>query len=128
MFVALAFLASLLTPVKSFAQNAGDAGVSGIPHGPGSVGGLNNSTNDPSGVGNAARIQPPPPPSMAAPVVPSGPVVTSRQSPGFGPVIRRLRPRAVAVSHRPRELRRVRAATRTQEKLLDRKMNICRGC
>jgi hypothetical protein len=128
MFIALAFLASLLAPMKSDAQNAGDAGVSGIPHGPGSVGGLNNSINDPSGVGNAARSQAPPPPSMAAPVVPSGPAVTSRQSSSYGPVIRRIRPRAVAVSHRPRELRRVRGATRAEEKLLDRKMNICRGC
>ena len=127
-FVALAFLAGLLAPMTSVAQNAGDAGVSGIPRGPGSVGGINNSINDPSGVGNAARIQPPPPPSMAAPVVPSSPAVSSRQSPSFGPVVRRVRPHAVALSHRPRESRRVRAATRAQEKLLDRKMNICRGC
>ncbi len=58
-FLALAFVASLMAPVKSLAQ---DAGVSGIPHGPGSAGGLNNSVNDPSGIGNAARIQPPPSP------------------------------------------------------------------
>jgi hypothetical protein len=126
-FVALAFLACVLAPVKSLAQNAGDAGVSGIPHGPGSVGGLNNTINDPSGVGNAARIQPPPPPSMAAPVVPSSPVVTSRPSPSYGPV-RKLRPRAEAVSHRRRESRRARGAARGEEKLLDRKMNICKGC
>jgi len=37
---------------------------------PGSAGGLNNSVNDPSGIGNAAKIQSPPPPSMAIPVVP----------------------------------------------------------
>jgi len=43
--------------MKSLAQIAGDAGVSGIPQGPGSAGGLNNSVNDPSGIGNAARIQ-----------------------------------------------------------------------
>ncbi len=61
-FFALALAASLVAPMKSLAQIAGDAGVSGIPHGPGSAGGLNNSVNDPSGIGNAARIQSPPPP------------------------------------------------------------------
>src|SRR5258706_1986485 len=70
-FFALALAASLVAPMKSLAQIAGDAGVSGIPHGPGSAGGLNNSVNDPSGIGNAARIQSPPPPSMAVPRVPS---------------------------------------------------------
>jgi hypothetical protein len=38
-------------------------GVSGIPSGPGSVGGVNNSVNDPSGIGNASKVPPPPPPS-----------------------------------------------------------------
>jgi|SRR5258705_9885655 hypothetical protein len=57
-FFALALAASLVAPMKSLAQIAGDAGVSGIPHGPGSAGGLNNSVNDPSGIGNAARIHP----------------------------------------------------------------------
>lgn len=128
MFVALAFSACLLAPSELLAQNSGDAGVSGIPRGPANVGGLNNSINDPSGVGNAARIQPLPPPSMAVPVVPSSPAVTSRPSPGYGPVMRRTRPRAVAVSRRHRESRRVRAARSAQEKMLDRKMNICRGC
>ena len=57
-FFALALAASLVAPMKSLAQIAGHAGVSGIPHGPGSAGGLNNSVNDPSGIGNAARIHP----------------------------------------------------------------------
>ena len=35
---------------------AGTAGVSGVPSGPASVGGLNNSGNDPSGAGNAAKL------------------------------------------------------------------------
>ena len=38
---------------------AGTTGVSGIPAGPASVGGTNNSINDPSGIGNAAKIPPP---------------------------------------------------------------------
>jgi hypothetical protein len=71
-------LASCLAPAPSLAQ---DAGVSGVPRGPGSVGGLNNSINDPSGIGNAGRIPAPPPPSMAVPVVPSiAPSVSSRVS------------------------------------------------
>jgi hypothetical protein len=56
-FFALACLVAVTTPVASFAQ---DAGVSGIPKGPGSAGGLNNSVNDPSGISNAARTPAPP--------------------------------------------------------------------
>src|SRR5258706_13666692 len=85
-FFALALAASLVAPMKSLAQIAGDAGGSGIPHGPRSAGGLNNSVNDPSGIGNAARIQSPPPPSMAAPVGgPSGPTVFRRPAPKSTP-------------------------------------------
>jgi hypothetical protein len=77
--VALAIIAVLIVPASSFAQvtngaatsgspagtpNAGSAGagttgVSGIPAGPGSVGGNNNSINDPSGIGNASKVAPP---------------------------------------------------------------------
>jgi hypothetical protein len=72
---ALAIIAVLIAPANSFAQgatpsspavtpNAGSAGagttgVSGIPAGPGSVGGNNNSINDPSGIGNASRVPAP---------------------------------------------------------------------
>ena len=51
-FFALALVSCLAAP--SLAQ---DAGVSGIPRGPGSAGGLNNSVNDPSGIGNAGRVR-----------------------------------------------------------------------
>ena len=125
---ALAVLGSLLAPVKSLAQNAGDAGVSGIPHGPGSVGGVNNSVNDPSGIGNAARIQAPPPPSMAVPVVPASPLVSNRLPPRSTPALRRARPRAVALSRRESRRSSVHGAPRAREKLLDRKLSICRGC
>ena len=54
-FYVLALVVSLTAPCL-----AQDAGVSGI-RGVGSAGGLNNSVNDPSGAGNAARIPPPPP-------------------------------------------------------------------
>ena len=60
-FFAFAFLVTLMAPMASFAQ---DAGVSGIPRGPGSAGGLNNSVNDPSGIGNAARV-----PALPSPTI-----------------------------------------------------------
>jgi hypothetical protein len=118
---ALALLAALIDPLASFAQ---DAGVSGIPRGPGSAGGLNNSVNDPSGIGNAARTQPPPPPSIAVPVVPSAPTVSSRLSPRSAPIVNRR-----TVSSR-REFRRSSShvAIRARDKVTDRKMSICRGC
>ena len=76
---ALAIISVLTAPAISFAQGvngaatlgspvgsptagspgAGTTGVSGIPPGPGNVGGNNNSVYDPSGVGNASRIPPP---------------------------------------------------------------------
>jgi hypothetical protein len=120
-FVALACLVIVAAPIVSFAQ---DAGVSGIPRGPGNAGGLNNSLNDPSGIGNAARIQPPPPPSLAVPVVPSAPAVSSRLGPRSAPIVNRR-----TVSSR-RESRRSssRAATRARDKSMDRTMSICRGC
>jgi hypothetical protein len=123
--IAVAVLGSLLAPMTCRAQ---DAGVSGIPRGPGNVGGLNNSGNDPSGRGNA--IQAPPPPSMAVPVVPSGsPVVSSRLSPRYGPVVRVKR--GQAVSRRASRRGQVHAETRGGDKLdrkLDRTLSICRGC
>jgi hypothetical protein len=128
-FFAMAFLLGLIDPMASLAQ---DAGVSGIPRGPGSAGGLNNSINDPSGVGNAARIAPPPPPSMAVPVVPSGPTFSSRPS-RTAPVMTRVKRQTVATRTEVRrsssETRRSSQATvRARDKLLDRKLNICRGC
>jgi hypothetical protein len=98
--------------------------VSGIPGGPGSAGGLNNSLNDPSGIGNAARIQPPPPPSLAVPVVPSAPTASSRLSPKSAPMVNRR-----TVSSR-REVRRSssHAHVRARDKQRDRTLSICRGC
>jgi hypothetical protein len=122
--IAFALLGSLLAPLTCRAQ---DAGVSGIPRGPGNVGGLNNSGNDPSGRGNA--IQAPPPPSMAVPVVPSGsPVVSNRLSSRYGPVLRVKRSKAEA--RRDRRRGRVRAETRGDklDRKLDRTLSICRGC
>jgi hypothetical protein len=125
-FLALAFVASLTAPMKSLAQ---DAGVSGIPHGPGSIGGINNTVNDPSGIGNAARIQPLPSPNISVPVVPSAPpMVSSRPSPRSMPIVTRVN-RGPAILSR-REFRRSSAheAIRPRDKLLDREISICRGC
>jgi hypothetical protein len=128
-FLALAFVASLIAPVKSLAQGAGDAGVSGIPHGPGSAGGLNNSVNDPSGIGNAARIQPPSSPSMTVPVAPStAPTVSSRLSPRSTPIVTRVNRRTVTLSRREFRRSSAHSAIRARDKLLDRKLGICRGC
>ena len=74
-FVLLLFLAA---PTSSFAQSARIAGaagsgnipISGIPPGPANIGGLNNVTVDPSGIGNASRVAPLPPPRISVPVVP----------------------------------------------------------
>jgi hypothetical protein len=120
----LAFV-GCLAPAPILAQ---DAGVSGIPRGPGSAGGLNNSVNDPSGIGNAARIPAPPPPSMAVPVVPSAaPPVSSRLSSRPAPIVRRATRQEARASRR--EFRRSSArASRTREKRLDSKFSICRGC
>ena len=125
-FFALAFWVCSIGLVPAIAQ---DAGVSGIPHGPGSIGGVNNSVNDPSGIGNAAKIAPPPSPNITAPVVPNAaPVVSSRLSPRSTPIVRRVYGRTASLSRR--ELRRssARSVIRTQDRLLDQKMSICRGC
>jgi hypothetical protein len=63
------------TPTASFARLAGEAGagnlsISGIPPGPANVGGLNNASADPSGIGNAARMPALPPPPTNVPRVP----------------------------------------------------------
>jgi hypothetical protein len=106
------------------AQGAGDAGVSGIPRGPGNVGGLNNSLNDPSGIGNAARIAPPPAPTMAAPAVPSAaPALGSRMVPRLAPAVRLEREEVYS-----RKARRPRSHGRIRHKPIDARFSICRGC
>ena len=124
-FFALAFVSCLAAPAPCLTQ---DAGVSGIPRGPGSAGGLNNSVNDPSGIGNAARIPAPPPPSMAVPVVPSAaPPVSSRLSSRPAPIVRKATRQEARASRRGLRRSSVRAS-HTREKRLDSKFSICRGC
>jgi hypothetical protein len=125
-FFALAFGLCSIGAVPAFAQ---DAGVSGIPHGPGSIGGVNNSINDPSGIGNAAKIAPPPAPNITAPVVPNaGPVFSSRLSPRSTPIVRRVYGRTASLSRREFRRSSARAIIRTRDKQLDREFSICRGC
>ena len=125
-FLALALAACLAAPVKSLAQ---DAGVSGIPHGPGSAGGLNNSVNDPSGIGNAARIQSPPPPSMVVPSVPSAaPAVSSRLSPRSTPRVTRANRQTATLSRREVRRSAARGSVRSRDRHLDGALSICRGC
>jgi hypothetical protein len=73
--IILALLAALAAPAASFARVAGEAGmgnvpISGIAPGPANVGGLNNANVDPSGIGNANKVAPIPPPRITVPVVP----------------------------------------------------------
>ena len=61
-FVSVAVLCLVAAPARSPAQ---DAGVSGIPPGPANARGLNGSVNDPSGIGNAAKVPAIPPPAIS---------------------------------------------------------------
>jgi hypothetical protein len=73
--IAIALLVILAAPAASFARMAGEAGmgnvpISGIPTGPGNIGGMNNASVDPSGIANANKVAPIPPPRITVPVVP----------------------------------------------------------
>ena len=76
--IAFVLLLSLATPAASFAQAARTAGaagsgnvpISGIVPGPANAGGLNNVMADPSGIGNASKVAPLPPPRITVPVIP----------------------------------------------------------
>jgi hypothetical protein len=119
-FLTFAVLGLLAAPSRSPAQ---DAGVSGIPPGPANAHG---SVNDPSGIGNAAKVPALPPPTIT-PVIPPTvtPPVAYRALPVQGAVkIRRTRFAASRLRGSA-----ARAAVREQDKLLDRKLiSICRGC
>jgi hypothetical protein len=48
----------------------GNVPISGIAPGPANAGGMNNVTVDPSGIGNASKITPQPPPRITVPAIP----------------------------------------------------------
>jgi hypothetical protein len=73
--IAFALFLTLAIPAASFARSAGQVGsgnvpISGIAPGPANAGGLNNTTVDPSGIGNASRMAPLPPPRISVPQIP----------------------------------------------------------
>ena len=130
--VGLSLFCLLASPAPSPAQ---DAGVSGIPPGPGNVNGLNGSLRDPSGIGNAAKI-----PALPQPAIAPVPVPTVSPSAGY-------RSFSPAASYRPLHVRRAVKGKRTrvtttrsrrsavkaqvidEDKRIDRKIiSICRGC
>ena len=133
-FVSVAVLVVVATPSRSPAQ---DAGVSGIPPGPGNARGLNGSVNDPSGIGNAAKVPAVPPPTTA-PVMPpaaSAPAagyrtfssqrVVKLQRVEREPVVKRKRTRFAKY----RSYRASRATIRKHDRGLgDGIPSICRGC
>jgi hypothetical protein len=118
----VAVLSLLATSGRSPAQ---DAGVSGIPPGPANARGLNGSVNDPSGIGNAAKVPPLPQPNLNPVPVPSvsSPVVTRA---GPVPAMVKIRRTRVATSRSGRAA--ARAAVRAQDKRIDHEVSICRGC
>lgn len=65
----------LVAPAASYARMAGYAGmgpirISGIPLGPANPGGMNNALADPSGIANASKMVPLPPPQITIPAIP----------------------------------------------------------
>ena len=128
--VSLALLCLLASPAP-----AQDAGVSGIPPGPGNVNGLNGSVRDPSGIGNAARIPASPSPAIAPVPVPSvapsagyrssSPAISYRQLP-VRRVVKGKRTRGAATRSRRAAAK---AHVSAEDKRIDRKIiSICRGC
>ena len=121
----VAVLGVLAAPSISPAQ---DAGVSGIPPGPGNARGLNGSISDPSGIGNAARVPAIPPPVISPVPIPtlSPPTAGYRTFPAQRAV--KMRRTRLAAS-RPSRPSATRAAVGEQDKLLNGKIpSICRGC
>jgi hypothetical protein len=121
----------LASPARSPAQ---DAGVSGIPPGPGNVNGLNNSIRDPSGIGNAARIPALPQPTIT-PVTPPALAPSAgyrTYSPAYTyrpihvrPAEKTKRTRVAKKSHRST----AKAHVSKQDKRIDNGVvSICRGC
>jgi hypothetical protein len=121
----------------AFARPAGSAGVgnvpiSGVPRGPGNADGLNNTTVDPSGIGNARRMATLPQLQIDAPTprdraVPPA-MNVEPQAMGMGEVSGGHRqPRANQVSSQRSLMNQYRADNR-ENAALDSKLDICRGC
>ena len=108
----------------------GNVPISGIPRGPANAGGINNSTVDPSGIGNTARMATLPQPHIDAPTQPGG----SRNP--VAPPSMNVEPQAlgeVSGGHsQPRADQVPSEESLTNpnapEKAFDHMLNICRGC
>lgn len=119
-----ALLSAAFVTLLATASLAQDAGVSGIPRGPANINGQNNTGRDPSGIGNAAKVAPPPEPSIHAVTRPAAAPLVSTRAGRVGVV----RPR---FSHLPPRERRIaeRAAVKEYDRLLKHgAVSICRGC
>jgi hypothetical protein len=74
--IALVFFIVLASPAISFARGGGSAGmghsggVGGIRPNAGLIGAAQSQLTNPSGMGNASRIAPIPPPRITVPTVP----------------------------------------------------------
>lgn len=131
-FVGIAILCLLASPARSPAQ---DAGVSGIPPGPGNVNGLNGSIRDPSGIGNAARIPALPQPTIT-PVMPPtlAPSAGYRSfSPAYTYRPTHVRPAVKTKRTRFARKKSHRSAANAHVNKQDRRIDhgvisICRGC
>jgi hypothetical protein len=99
-----------------------------VPSGPANIGGLNNSGNDPSGVGNSAKVAVPPGPgtNSAGTANSSGSSVNSGSSVTTGSAGSRTGIGGTAATG-PQSSGD--AAIDAEDKAIDRKLkSICRGC
>jgi hypothetical protein len=108
--------------------------ISGIPRGPGNVGGINNSTVDPSGIGNAGRLATLPQPQIAAPTQPGGsripaepPPMTGEQQALVDASGGHSQPRANQVPSE-KNLMNPNDPVNQENAALDHMLDICRGC
>jgi hypothetical protein len=121
--VGVAVLSLLAAPARSPAQ---DAGVSGIPPGPANARGLNGSVNDPSGIGNAARVPALPPPTITPVMPPAASPPVAYRAPPVQRAVKIRRTRFAASRSRRASAR---ATVREKDRLLgDGIPSICRGC
>jgi len=126
-----AVLAATLATLVATASLAQDAGVSGVPPGPGNVNGLNGSVRDPSGIGNAAKMPPLPEPTIR-PVTPTtvAPLNATRPLLRQGSVrVGAMKPRRMRVASAHARRGAEHAAIKENDRLLNRGItSICRGC
>ena len=114
---------AMLLAAPALAQ---DAGVSGIPQGPGNANGLNNTARDPSGIGNASRMAPLPGPNLNPVPVPSAAPAYSRGARSVP--TRVVQPRYSHLSPRARKIAEKEAIKENDRLLKHGVTSICRGC